>query len=373
MLCERYKTMSTIGISLYLEYYTLDECKKMIDNASKLGYKEIFTSFNFEEYIFPGARTISKKEKKALMSYAKKKHMTFHIDITRNLLYKMGGTVKDLTCFKDLDVPVIRLDGGFTPDEIAQLTKNKQGIMIEDNLCNYELMRERIKVVKKKGNLKQYSACLNFYPRNDTGLDLKDAVEIAEEFKELGCATGAFIGSLLSPTEMNDTGTGTPSIEDHRFLPSYIQMYELLCTKAFDFILFGDSNPTQSELEEVAHAYECFNKGYVELPCYLEPLEEKALSKIKELTYLSRVDYSKNVIRGTKARGIRLEPNNTIKREKYSVTMDNTLSNQYTGELQITLTDLPPARNVNVIGMVKPYARCLLPYIHKCEVKFKIK
>ena len=53
--------------------------------------------------------------------------------------------------------------------------------------------------------------------------------------------------------------------------------------------------------------------------------------------------------------------------------MDNNLSNQYAGELQIMLEDLPPARNVNVIGMVKPYARCLLPYIHHDIASFKIK
>ena len=365
--------MNTIGISLYLEYYTLDECKKMIDNANKLGYKEIFSSFNFEEYTFPGAKAITLKEKKELMTYAKNKGMSFHIDITRNLLYKMGGTIDDLSCFAKINVPIIRLDGGFTPEEIAILTRNKQGIMIEDNLCNYEDERYRMNIIKNTGNLSQYSACLNFYPRNDTGLDLNDAVKIALELKQLGCKTGAFIGSLLSPTEMNNTGTGTPSIEDHRFLPSYIQMYELLCTNAFDFILFGDSNPTKQELEDVAHAYKCFKKGYVELPCYLEPLDAAITKKLKSITFHSRIDYAKKVIRGTESRRIIVEPFNTINREKYSITMDNNLSNQYAGELQIMLCDLPPARNINVIGMVKPYARCLLPYIHHNIVDFKIK
>lgn len=365
--------MKTIGISLYLDYYSLEQCKKMIDNASKLGYKEIFTSFNFEEYTFPGAKKISPKEKKALMNYANSKGMSFHVDITKNLLYKMGGTVDDLTCFKDLGIPVLRLDGGFTPEDIATLTKNKQGIMIEDNLCNYEYLRKIMKVVKEKGNLKQYSACLNFFPRNDTGLNLDDAIEIANEMHELGCKTGAFIGSLLSPTEMNNTGTGTPSIEDLRFLPSYIQMYELLCTNAFDFILFGDSNPTQDELVEVANAYKCFKKGYVELPCYLENLDKDVMKKLKSLTFFSRQDYSDKVIRGCESRKIIVEPFNTIEREKYSITMDNKLSNQYSGELQITLADLPAARNINVIGMVKPYARRLLKYIHHDIVSFKIK
>lgn len=364
--------MNTIGISLYLDYYTLDECKKRIDNAAKLGYKEIFTSFNFEEYSFPGSKKVSDKDKKALMDYAEKKGMRFHVDITKKLVYKMGGTVEDLSCFKKLNIPIVRLDGGFTNEEIAICTNNKYGIMIEDNLSNYKQIIDRIEVIKAKGNLSQYSACLNFFPRNDTGADLKDAIASAIRMKELGCQTGAFISSLYSPTQMNGTGIGTPSIEDHRYLPSYIQMYELLCTKVFDFILFGDSDPSQEELIDVARAFKCFKKGYIELPCYLEDIDKQILKKIKNITYLSREDFSQNVIRGTASRGILMNPYNTIERKQYSITLDNNTSNQYSGELQITLKDLPAAKNVNVIGVVKPYAICLLKYIHHDVVSFKI-
>lgn len=364
--------MNTMGISLYLDYYSLDECKAMIDRASKLAYKEIFTSLNFEEYLFPGKRNNSEKEKKQLLEYAKEKGMSFHADITKKLLYKIGGNIDDLSCFVKLNIPVIRLDGGFSPAEIAAMTKNKLNIMIEDNLSNYISIKETLKEVLKSGNPKQYSGCLNFYPRNDTGLNLDEAVNMAKQLKEAGCKTGAFIGSLYSPTEMNNTSTATPSIEDHRHLPAYIQATELLCTKAFDFLTFGDSNPSLSELKEVAHVFKCFSKGYIEIPCYFEDINKETLKKIKSLSYLSRIDHSAYVIRGAEARGIRLEPYNTINRTKYSITMDNTLSNQYVGELQIVLKELPPERFINVIGTVKPYATHLLKYIHQDLIKFKL-
>lgn len=364
--------MSTIGISLYLDYYSLDQCKIMIDKASKLGYKEIFTSFNFEEYFFPGKRNTSIKDKKSLFSYAKEKGMRFHVDITKKLLYKMGGNVNDLSCFKELGIPVIRLDGGFTFEEIAILTTNNLGIMIEDNLSNYYLIEKSLPIIKEKGNLKQYCGCLNFYPRNNTGLKIKEAVEIANKMKEYGCATGAFISSLVSPTEMNNTSVGTPSIEAHRYLPSFIQVSELLCTKAFDYILFGDSNPSDYELKSVAHAYNCFNQGYIELPCYFEKINSQIIDKIKSTKGLSRIDRSSQVIRLTSTRGIEIAPENTILRNKYCITIDNTLSNQYKGEIQICLTELPAERFVNVIGQVKPYAYRLLKYIHEDVIYFKL-
>ena len=364
--------MSTIGISLYLDYYSLQQCKEMIDRAASYGYKDIFTSFNFEEYFFPGQRNTSADDKKELFKYAKEKGMSFHVDITKNLLLKVGGNVNDLSYFKDMNIPYIRLDGGFSEKEIAEMTNNNLGIMIEDNLSNYQMAENNLDEVVKSGNPKQFCGCLNFFPRYYTGLNLDEAVATALKFKKHGCATGAFIGSLYSPTEMNNTSVGTPSFEVHRYLPSYIQMTELLCTKAFDFILFGDSNPSVKEIEEVAHAYNCFNNGYIEIPCYFEKLDDEVLDKIKSLTYLSRVDHSSDVIRCCEARGIVTEPYNTININKYSITMDNCLSNQYTGEIQIALTDLAPQKFINVIGQVKPYAVRLLPYIHLNEIKFKL-
>ena len=363
--------MSTIGISLYLDYYDFDACKKMIDRAASLGYSEAFTSFNFEEYLFPGKRNDSLADRKELLAYANEKGIRFHVDITRNLLYKMGGSIDDLTCFKELGIPVIRLDGGFSAEETAQLTKNREGILIEDNLSNYVLMRMTLPVVKEKGDLSQYLGCLNFYPRNDTGLDLKEATEMAKELQSYGCKAGAFISSLYSPTQMNDTSRGTPSIEAHRLLPAQIQAAELLCCD-FDYVLFGDSDPSKEELEAVAHTYKCFEEGYVEIPCYFEDIDPAILNKIKDLTFLSRIDHSEKVIRGTESRRTSMEPFHTIERSRYCITMDNALSNQYAGELQICLEDLPAQKYVNVIGQVRPYATRLLKYVHKNPIRFKL-
>ena len=299
--------------------------------------------------------------------------MIFHVDITRNLLISMGGSPEDLSCFKEIGIPVIRLDGGFSDDEIAVMTKNGLGIMIEDNLANYILIERTLDAVKEKGNLNQYSACLNFYPRNDTGLDLEEAVKAAENLKKAGCQTGAFIGSLYSPTQMNSTSRATPSIEAHRYLPADIQLAELLCTGAFDFILFGDSEPRSDELEQCAHVLDCYRNGYIEIPCYFDDIDPKIISQLKDITFLSRIDRSARVIRGTQSRGIIMEPYNTIEREPLSITLDNNTSNQYSGELQIVLEPLPAERFVNVIGHVRPYAATLLKHIHDKPIKFRLK
>ncbi|MBR0137304.1 MAG: DUF871 family protein, partial [Erysipelotrichaceae bacterium] len=362
-----------IGISLYLDYMPVEQCCRLIDQASSLGYTDIFTSFNFEEYTFPGKRNDSKGDRRKLFDYAAGRNMVFHVDITRNLLISMGGRPEDLSCFMEIGIPVIRLDGGFSDDEITVMTKNSLGIMIEDNLANYPLIERTLEAVKEKGNLDQYSACLNFYPRNDTGLDIDEAVKAAENLKKAGCQTGAFIGSLYSPTQMNSTSRATPSIEAHRYLPADIQLAELLCTGAFDFILFGDSEPRCDELHSCAHVLECYKEGYVEIPCWFDDIDPDIIARIKDITFLSRIDRSAKVIRGTQSRGIVMKPYNTIERNPLTITLDNDTSNQYTGELQIVLEPLPAERFINVIGYVRPYAARLLKHIHDKPIKFKLK
>ncbi|MBO4359214.1 MAG: DUF871 family protein [Erysipelotrichaceae bacterium] len=363
--------MSTIGISLYLDYCDLETCMKKIDRAAELGYSECFTSFNFAEYRFPGERKDTDENRKKLIGYANSRGLRFHIDITRNLLYSMGGSISDLSCFKELGIPVIRLDGGFEPEEVAELTRNGSGILIEDNLSNYVLMKKTLPIVKEKGDLSQYLACLNFFPRNYTGLKMEEAAEMARELKACGGMVGGFIGSLYSPTQMNDTSTGTPSIEEHRFLPASVQMSEMLLN-GFDYVLFGDSDPSDEELEAAASAHRCFEEGYVEIPCYFDDIDPEILEKIRSTDFLSRIDHAEKVIRGTQSRGIDMKLYNTISRNRYCITLDNILSNQYRGELQICLEELPAERFVNVIGQVRPYAVRLLKYIHQEPVHFRL-
>lgn len=367
--------MAKIGISLYFDYYSLDECKKQLDFAKKIGYSEIFTSFNFSEYNFPGAKSDTIEKQQELLEYAFSQGMIFHVDITKNLLLKLGGNINDLSCFAKMHLPILRLDDGFTADEVAIMTNNEYGIIIEENLSYYSQHADRIETIKKSGNFKQYYACHNYYPRINTGIDIDTAVEKAKLFRQYGCQTGVFIGSLYSASEINDKGSGILTIEKHRYLPCEVQISELLATGAFDYIIFGDTNPRIDELENVAHANKLWEEeGCIELPCYLDNFDDKTLNLIESTKFVSRVDIPDEVIRACEIRRkVFVEPYHTIERNRYCITIDNKDSNQYAGEMQIPLVDLPPQKNINVIGQVKPYAYRLLNTIRNNYTPFKLK
>ncbi len=379
---ERYtnrkrRLMKQIGISYYTDYYDREHCIEKIDFAEKLGYKVIFTSLILNDYGF--ANTVEGISEDALffLKYAHDKSLEVHADLTKKVLYQIGATVDNLSAISEMKIPVIRLDGGFTVEEIATLTLNNYGIKIEDNLSNFIDLNEKIEAIGKLGNLENYLACHNFYPRNDTGMSLEDAVNAANIAKAHGVRTGVFIGSLSSKADLNNISQSTMTVEDHRYLPSEIQAIELMCTEAFDYILFGDSNPSHYEMEQVSKAF--FNyfgetKKIVELPCYFEEIISDHLQTLKSIEFNARADRPEKVLRGCQSRGkINLGKSNILKRMKGTITLDNVESDQYIGEMQITLEDFPPAKYANVVGYVRPYAFCLLEYLRNPSITFKLK
>ena len=115
------------------------------------------------------------------------------------------------------------------------------------------------------------------------------------------------------------------------------------------------------------------NKRVIDIPVYFDGLDQKSIDILNTIIFISRDDRADFVIRGTYSRKIlMIEPNLTIERKKYAITIDNVLSNRYSGEMQIMLKDLPAQRNINVVGYIKPYATILLDKIHSCDVAFRL-
>ena len=384
-----------LGISIYPDFYNIEGIKERLDFAKEHGYHEIFTSIQLGNLGFENAASEITEEFKFLFNYAKELKLTCHVDLNSYIFNSLGATLHNLKIIKDLNIPIIRLDGGFNDEEVATLTNNNFGIIIEENLSNYTILKRRIEIVKKDGNPNQYYGCHNFFPHNDTGLAFEEAVSAAHLFQDEALQTGIFISSLSSKNDLNAVGFGVPSIEKHRYLPSEIQLLELLTAKSFDYIIFGDSDPASDELIKVAQAnkivedvitkkqvdfYEDYDiSEFLKLPCldipvYFDNLTTNQMRDLEEVVMISRSDKAEKVIRGTQSRNIfPVVPNLSLARQKYNIFIDNNLANRYSGEIHILLEDLPAVKYANYIGVVKPYATSLLKKIHSGEVAFRLR
>lgn len=383
------------GLSIYSDFYP-DE-KSIIarlEYAHRLGFTEIFTSLQLSELGFANTRSGLSSKTITLLDKAHDLRMPVHADINREVLEKHNADINDLSEISKVNIPILRLDSGFDPTEIALMTKNTFGIMIEDNLSDYDRVKVNKNEVLIKGNPKQYSGCHNFYPHNDTGLPIEKTVDIASSFHEAGLQTGIFIGSEVSSNDLCSVGHSVPTIEKHRWLPPIVQAEVLLCTEAFDFIIFGDSMPSDEELiqiskcdhiaEEVISEIQAdyyrkkFDPSFlkmrvIDIPVYWDQKIASSVQALENMVFYDRRDYPESLIRMTASRNLfKHPPFNLVERVKGSITIDNTSAGHYTGELQILLKDLPASICSNLIGEVKPYGLVLLDFVRDGNIAFRL-
>lgn len=360
-----------MGISVYPDFYESNDLKIQVSKAAKLGYTRVFTSIQLGNLGFEKTKGESNQDFQFLFDLCEEFGMIVHVDINDRVLKKIGGSPKDLSCIHNMKIKVLRLDGGFSNEEVAEMTNNPYGIQIEDNTSMVDNPLSRIQMIQEKGNLNQFVACHNFFPRNDTGLSFKDTYDLAALFASYNIKNGVFIASLTSLNDLNQSGNGVPTVEDHRYTPPHVAFSELRNTGLFDYILFGDSVPSDEELESVAHVA---SLEYVEIPVWLDAKLPESIKKIvTETMLISRPDQAEGVLRATQTRqSIGIQIYHPIYRPAYSITIDNILSNRYEGEVQIMLKDLPPTPVANVIGQVKPYGKRLVEQIKYRNLPFKL-
>jgi hypothetical protein len=371
--------MSEIGISVYPNFYPLNQIKDYLEKASSLGFTKVFVSLILNNHGFEGAEAVTANTWNDLLSYCKKLGMTVSADMNDEVFNELGCTLNDLTALQKMGITKLRIDGGFTSEEMALLSKNQQGIKIEVNASMsssvnlygkaLRKLREFLETIKKEGNIGQLTACHNFFPLPDTALSLEEIRPINDLFASFGVPVGGFIASQLSPKDLHHFGHGVCTIEKHRYVPCHLAMLELFAN-GFDDVLIGDSFADLSELTEMAR---CYKQDYIEIPVVFNqfvPLNTKM--KIQERVLISRVDQPANLIRATDTRGMEVPPCFCAPRGKYTISVLNNRSAQYEGEVQISLKDLGQSVEHNVIGFVHPFAKDLLPYLLAGKNNFRL-
>lgn len=386
--------MKEIGISIYPDFDCIETIKETIDIAKQSGYSIVFTSMQLADLGFENTTLEIDARYEFLFNYCYERGMQIHADINDRMLQYLGASPANLKPIYDLHIPVLRVDGGFSDEEIAQMTKNPFEIIIEENASMLSNPKKRVHTIIQYGDITHYYACHNFFPLNETGLSFEKALELTKIFKDQGIRVGIFIGSLYSSKDLNSVGRGVVTIERHRYLPSHIQAMELFVQDEYDYVIFGDSHPSKKEIVRVSEVWknnslekiqskyntksiegDIQNLYCIELPVWLnKDIDESLKKELLSMVFLARADQPQKLIRCEQSRYMGyIEVNNTIKRNKFSITMNNCLSNRYMGELQIALEDLAPVEYVNVIGQVKPYAKHLLEKIKGGKALFVLK
>ena len=317
------------GISVYSGLNcTLEDNLNLIETASSLGLKRIFTSTQIPE------AESDFDDFAAILAAALENEFEIILDVNAD----------NFDTF-DFEQITLRLDDGFDLTQIAELS-NIRRIMLNASTINEEFLTTLNKI---NANFDNISALHNFYPHPYTGLDDYYFFNQNKIFHSFGISVGAFAASkdgLRRPP----IGEGLPTLESTRNYPVDLAARYLAALDA-DFIIMSDSMPTNEECASLSQV----KSNEVIINIKLQTGDAATIELIKN-TFSSRPEVCSQVIRAANSRNLlidSIEPdNNPCARQFGDITVDNINFGRYMGEIQIVKTDLPSDSRVNVIAKV---------------------
>ncbi|MGL6167488.1 MAG: MupG family TIM beta-alpha barrel fold protein [Fusobacteriaceae bacterium] len=345
----------SLGFSIYFGLdNTKEENVQLLKDAHKLGFSRIFTSLHIPEANYE----ILKNEVKYFFELAKNLNMDIISDISPNTFKFLELENMDLKGLKYLGVKTIRIDFGYTEEEISFMSQNKYNIKIQLNASTITKAFFQ-KLDKLNPNYKNIDALHNFYPRLNTGISEECMTNKNMILKNKNIKVYAFVQS--NNRKRSPMKDGLPTLEEHRNMDVRKAANHLFAI-GNDGVFIGDSLPSSSELLSLS----TLQKNSVELQISLKTKDKNSINLLQQ-SYSSRTDSARDAIRASESRAILgkelIKPENTIHKIFGDITIDNIGYNRYMGELQILLTDLKEEERTNVVASVLQKDFYLLKYI----------
>lgn len=343
-----------LGLSLYLSAF--DNQKEMLEELKGSEYY-VFTSFHIQEEL----NNISDYQNKAvaMCKWLKEKNFKIIGDVSPKTL-KFFNYENILDFASDLNIDILRLDYGFSDDEILEIAKT-HSVCFNASTIDENLVDKIINIGSK------VYALHNFYPRKETGLDETLFTSINQKLVNKGIEVFAFIpGDELKRGPLYD---GLPTLEKHRYMLPYISYLDLFINYGIKTIFVGDVKISKLQYQLI----EDYRKdNIIKIPVNF--YEDFMYLYNQEFTI--RIDSPYSIMRLQESReyscsGEKQEPFNTITRKKGFITMDNKKYQRYSGEIQIIRESLPQDDRVNVIGEInKDYLSLIYCIKNGQKIKF---
>ena len=347
--------MLSKGISAYVGMgYTVEANRHYLGLARQAGFTRLFTSLHIPE---AKAETLI-EEFHALVTEAVGLGFLITADISPSAVTLLQASLDDLEPLRRLGLQALRLDFGFSPVQIARLSR-ESGLAIELNAST--VSEPLLQAIMEAGaDPTKLQACHNYYPRPETGLSYGVFAERSRIFRNYNIPVLAFIPSLQNPR--GPIFAGLPTLEQHRLWNPLQAAKHLAASGLVDGILFGDPLADSVELAGV---------GQVEASCLEILIETRPdLTEIERgilfAPHTNRLDPGEKVVRSQEARGLcggdilsrAPEP-----RLRGSITLDNSQYLRYMGELQVVRAPLPADPRVNVVAKVVAEEEFLLDWM----------
>ncbi len=348
-----------LGFSVYPEHSDTTKIIEYIDLCHSLGYEMMFTCLLSVNK--PKDEIV--EEFSSIIKHAVDKNIEVTVDVSPRVFDQLDISYSDLSFFKEIGASAIRLDESYNGKQEADMTYNPQDLKIVVNMSqDVPYINNILEYAPNKDNL---VGCHNFYPQKYCGLELEYFKACCDRFKKANVRSGAFVSANTAKIGPWPVMQGLPTIEDHRFIPSDVQVKHLYMMDNVDDIIISNMFATKEELETIANLEKYTYEFKIHTNNNSE-IEDKILFEEK---HFYRGDVSGNLIRSTQSRvkykNENFDSHDTSKvLKKGTVIIGNNSFGQYKGELQIILKDIiDDELQRNIVGHIDPNEVFLLDYL----------
>jgi len=348
------------GISLYFTN-SLEENIHILEMVSSFEVSMVFTSLHMPEQDYGNVLY----DLKVIAEFCHHHKISIIADVSKKTLEYMH--IKTIEELMGLGISCVRLDYGFTEDEIINLSQRYQVMINASNIS-----RESLNKMLTRGlNASNVIACHNYYPKKYSGLNKDYVRDQNRMIHDFGIKTMGFVpgdDKLRGPLFL-----GLPTIESHRCIDPVQGAIELKFDLGCDFVFVGDISCQSS-------CYLKLNKiGMGILPLEVEISDYHYRELLKGYIFNGRYDYSDYTVRCNPSRSdplLNVRPN-PVEYQGIIHTGDiyvtNTENPRYLNEIEIAKRDLVHMEDVNIIGHVKGKSISNLEYlIYDAKFEFEL-
>jgi len=345
----------------------------LLENAKTAGFSEVFTSIHLPEFTIEEQIGLLEK----LNAKVKKYQMELCVDLGGPQIREILNDAKRTKRVRDTKIDTLRMDFGFTPEDLKQIIEELKikGFSLNASMLSEEKLVYRSNLLKSIDANVRLSACHNYYPRPETGLDVPFYLAQNKICHRLGLAVMTCVP--LTHDQRGPIYAGLPTLEKHRGKNLKEILVDLLpYLQEDDGILLADENCQPQEFEWVK---EIFVERELTLPVVLEadcPKYERDLLLAKR--HILRYDANDLVLRSLTSRAMSqyalpITPRVSQKRSRGAVTIDNNDYQRYSGEIQFVRRPLPKDKRVNLIGTLSEASISMMEktFQHGFHYRFK--
>ena len=274
-------------------YFGLDNTKEeniqLLKDAHSLGFSRIFTSLHIPEANYE----VLKKEVREFFALAKEYDMDIISDISPNTFKFLDLEDMDLKGLKDMGVKTIRIDFGYSEEDIAKMSRNEYGIKIQ---LNASTITEEFfdKLDKCSPDYSNVDALHNFYPRVGTAISEECMINKNNILKKRNINPCAFVQS--NNRKRSPLKDGLPTLEDHRGM-AVREAANHLFALGNKSVFIGDSLPSLEELKDLSS----LDPNVIELDIEVKTTD-KVMLRILDGVYTARTDEARDAIRASESR-----------------------------------------------------------------------